>query len=90
MKLTKMTTVQQRSIPVLLKGNDALIRSQTGSGKTLAFVLPILDALQKVRPKINRADGVLVLVVVPSRELALQTYEVFDKLVKVSVFIVLF
>lgn len=84
MGLTTMTTVQQRSIPILLKGSDALVRSQTGSGKTLAYVLPILNGLQSIRPKINRSQGVMVLVIVPTRELALQTYETFLGLSRVS------
>nr|CAD7594109.1 unnamed protein product [Timema genevievae] len=75
-------TVQQKSIPVVLSGRDALIRSQTGSGKTLAYALPIVEALQRVRPKVCRADGIRAVVVVPTRELALQSYEVFIKLVK--------
>lgn len=70
---------------MILSGKDALIRSQTGSGKTLAYALPIVEALQVVRPKISRADGVRAVVVVPTRELALQTYEWFIKLVKVCV-----
>nr|CAD7568969.1 unnamed protein product [Timema californicum] len=80
--LEKLTTVQQKSIPVVLSGRDALIRSQTGSGKTLAYALPIVEALQRVRPKVCRADGIRAVVVVPTRELALQSYEVFIKLVK--------
>nr|CAD7394283.1 unnamed protein product [Timema cristinae] len=80
--LEKLTTVQQKSIPVVLLGRDALIRSQTGSGKTLAYALPIVEALQRVRPKVCRADGIRAVVVVPTRELALQSYEVFIKLVK--------
>lgn len=86
MGLTKMTVVQEKSIPILLENKDALIRSQTGSGKTLAFALPLLHKLQEIRPKINRADGVLALIVLPTRELALQTYEVFNKLVKVFIY----
>lgn len=82
--LHKLTTVQQKALPVVLSGKDALIRSQTGSGKTLVYALPIVEALQAVRPKISRADGVQAIVVVPTRELALQTYEWFIKLVKVS------
>lgn len=83
MNMTTMTLVQEKSIPILLTGRDALIRSQTGSGKTLAFALPLLHKLQEIRPKVNRSDGVLALIVVPTRELALQTYELFNKLVKV-------
>lgn len=80
--ITKMTTVQQLTIPVLLSGKDALVRSQTGSGKTLAYAVPILHSLQNIRPKISRTDGVRALVILPTRELALQTYECFLKLVR--------
>lgn len=66
-----------------MSGKDALIRSQTGSGKTLAYAIPIIESLQKIRPKISRSDGVKALIVLPTRELALQTYECFLKLVKV-------
>ena len=58
-------------------------RSQTGSGKTLAYALPIIEGLQAIRPKISRNDGIRVIVVIPTRELAVQTYELFIKLVKV-------
>jgi superfamily II DNA/RNA helicase len=82
--LQKLTNVQHKALPVILSGKDVLVRSQTGSGKTLAYALPIVEALQAVRPKISRADGVQAVIVVPTRELALQTYEWFIKLVKVS------
>ncbi|KAK6636924.1 hypothetical protein RUM43_010588 [Polyplax serrata] len=88
MGLTNTTTVQAKSIPILLGDKDALVRSQTGSGKTLAFALPMLHKLQEIRPKINRSDGVYALVITPTRELALQTYEVFNKLVKSYTWIV--
>uniref|UniRef100_A0A1B6DU77 ATP-dependent RNA helicase n=1 Tax=Clastoptera arizonana TaxID=38151 RepID=A0A1B6DU77_9HEMI len=81
-EVTQMTTVQKLSLPVLLSGKDALIRSQTGSGKTLAYALPIIESLQKIRPKISRSDGIKALVILPTRELALQSYECFLKLVK--------
>lgn len=86
--LQKLTTVQQKAIPLLLSTGDALIRSQTGSGKTLAYALPIIEELQSIRPKITRADGIRAVVVVPTRELALQTYEWFIKLVKPFTWIV--
>ncbi|KAI4457465.1 rna helicase [Holotrichia oblita] len=56
------------------------IRSQTGSGKTLAYAVPILDALQSISPRIKRTDGVQALIVLPTRELALQTHELFNKI----------
>lgn len=81
--MTKVTTVQRLSYPVIMSGKDTLVRSQTGSGKTIAYALPIVETLQKIRPKLQRSDGVRAVVVVPTRELALQTYECFVKLLKV-------
>ncbi|XP_041974020.1 probable ATP-dependent RNA helicase CG8611 [Aricia agestis] len=88
LNLTELMTVQQKSIPIILQGRDVLIRSQTGSGKTLAYALPLIEGLQAIRPKINRHDGVRVVVVVPTRELAVQTYELFVKLTKPFIWIV--
>ncbi|XP_014223293.1 probable ATP-dependent RNA helicase DDX31 [Trichogramma pretiosum] len=87
-KITKMTTVQKKAIPVIMSGKDVLIRSQTGSGKTLAYALPIIEKLQSVRPKLHRKCGIKALVIVPTRELAQQTYNCFLKLVKAFVWIV--
>lgn len=81
--VTKVTSVQKLALPVLLNGSDALVRSQTGSGKTLAYAIPIVEALHRVRPKMSRTDGIKAIVVLPTRELALQTYECFVKLIKV-------
>lgn len=80
--ISRMTSVQVKSIPVILAGKDALVKSQTGSGKTLAFALPILHMLQAIRPEVTRDQGVFALVVVPTRELAIQCLELFDKLCK--------
>ncbi|XP_013183316.2 probable ATP-dependent RNA helicase CG8611 [Amyelois transitella] len=82
LSLKELMTVQQNAVPIILQGRDVLIRSQTGSGKTLAYALPIVEGLQEIRPKLNRHDGIRVVVVVPTRELAVQTYELFVKLVK--------
>lgn len=62
------------------------IRSQTGSGKTLAYAVPILNALQSINPKVQRNDGVQAVIIVPTRELALQTHELFGK-INVSLYI---
>ena len=88
MQITKMTIVQQKAIPQILSGKDVLIRSQTGSGKTLAYALPIVEFLHRIRPKLNRNSGLKALIVVPTRELALQTYECFLKLIKSFTWIV--
>ncbi|KAJ3604345.1 hypothetical protein NHX12_029086 [Muraenolepis orangiensis] len=55
---------------------------QTGSGKTLSYGIPIVQSLQAVLPKIKRADGPLALILVPTRELAQQSFQIFQKLVK--------
>ncbi|KAI4503859.1 hypothetical protein M0802_001262 [Mischocyttarus mexicanus] len=88
MNITKMTTVQQMAIPQIFSGKDVLIRSQTGSGKTLAYAIPIIESLHKIRPKLTRSSGLNALIVVPTRELALQTYECFLKLRKPFTWIV--
>ncbi|XP_048777011.1 probable ATP-dependent RNA helicase DDX31 [Ostrea edulis] len=80
-KITQMTTVQQRALPYVLGGRDILVKSQTGSGKTLTFAMPLVQHLQGLAPKISRMDGVQALVIVPTRELAIQCFETFKKLV---------
>jgi superfamily II DNA/RNA helicase len=72
------TEIQAKTIPLILAGQDVMASAQTGSGKTAAFVLPIIELL-KARDKQPRA-----LVVVPTRELALQVEEQFKKLAKHS------
>uniref|UniRef100_A0AAQ5XMH6 ATP-dependent RNA helicase n=1 Tax=Amphiprion ocellaris TaxID=80972 RepID=A0AAQ5XMH6_AMPOC len=61
-------SVQKQSIPALLSGRDAVIRSQTGSGKTLSFAVPLVQSLQELQPKIQRSDGPLAVIIVPTRE----------------------
>ncbi|XP_059487931.1 probable ATP-dependent RNA helicase DDX31 [Neocloeon triangulifer] len=78
----KMTEVQRLAIPVILSGKDSVVRSQTGSGKTLAYSCPIIQDLQSIEPKLTRNDGIRALIIVPTRELALQSYEWLSKLTK--------
>lgn len=63
------TPIQARSIPPLLEGRDLLGQAQTGTGKTAAFALPLLSRL---KPKLKKPQ---VLVLTPTRELALQVAE---------------
>ena len=70
--ILKPTPVQQKSIPLILKGQNIMAQARTGSGKTLAFVLPIIESLEYKR---NEA-----LILVPTRELANQIYEVIKDL----------
>ena len=64
------TPVQEKTIPLALTGTDLLVSSQTGSGKTAAFMLPCLHRLGEPSPV--RGIGPRVLVLTPTRELALQ------------------
>ena len=72
------TPVQAAAIPLVLEGRDVLAGAQTGTGKTAAFVLPILQRLHDrplPRPERGGRSPVRVLVLVPTRELALQVEE---------------
>jgi ATP-dependent RNA helicase RhlE len=67
--------IQQQTIPAILQGKDVLGIAQTGSGKTASFVLPILQKLQGKQHNKNRFINALILV--PTRELAVQVGDVF-------------
>lgn len=88
LNVSTLTSVQRETIPVLLSGRDAVVRSQTGSGKTLSFAVPLVQSLQSLEPKVRRSDGPLAVVLVPTRELALQTFQTFQKLLKPFTWIV--
>ncbi|GAB3816449.1 DEAD/DEAH box helicase [Pontibacter rugosus] len=75
---TKPYPIQQQAIPAILKGKDVLGIAQTGSGKTASFALPILQRFAGLTPLRNRSIRGLVLV--PTRELAVQVGEVFQEL----------
>ncbi|MBL0027076.1 MAG: DEAD/DEAH box helicase [Saprospiraceae bacterium] len=72
---THPTPIQAESIPILLKGHDLLACAQTGTGKTAAFAIPIIQHL--VTNKSNQRK-IRVLIVTPTRELAIQIGESFD------------
>lgn len=67
--------IQEQAVPVILQGKDLMGIAQTGSGKTACFVMPILEKLQNTEVKKDR--NVQVLILVPTRELAIQIDEVF-------------
>lgn len=71
LKIAALNQMQEASIASTKKGNDILVLAPTGSGKTLAFLLPVLNNLKKEN------KGVQCLILVPSRELALQIEQVF-------------
>ena len=72
---TKPTPIQEMAIPSILEKKDLLGIAKTGSGKTASYVLPILSNLKGHTEKVDRNVNVLVLV--PTRELAVQVEEVF-------------
>lgn len=78
MGFTKMTQIQQRGIPPLMAGRDVLGAAKTGSGKTLAFLIPAVEMLSALRFKPRNGTGVIV--VSPTRELALQIFGVAREL----------
>lgn len=67
---SKPTPIQETAIPKILEGCDLLASAQTGSGKTAAFILPALNRLKK--PAAKQGQGPRVLILVPTRELAMQ------------------
>jgi ATP-dependent RNA helicase RhlE len=77
-KYTQPYQIQKEAIPAILDGKDILGIAQTGSGKTASFVLPILQQFQDYGSSKNR--HIKALVVVPTRELAIQVNEVFKLL----------
>ena len=67
MGFEKATPIQDQAIPHIMRGRDLIACAQTGTGKTAAFILPILDKLSG-----ETSDQTTVLIIVPTRELALQ------------------
>lgn len=66
---TQPTEIQERMIPLVLKGESAIGQSQTGTGKTFAYVLPILDKVDASRQEVQ------AVITAPTRELASQIYQ---------------
>ena len=79
------TPIQREAIPVLLEGKDLVGLAGTGTGKTAAFALPILHRLRAAKPK---KSGVAVLILTPTRKLAIQVaraVKAYGKPIKVEV-----
>lgn len=73
MRIFNPTRIQEKAVPALLEGRDAVIHAQTGSGKTLAFLLPLLGI---VDPSKNRVQAIIL---APSRELVTQIASVSER-----------
>ena len=72
---THPTPVQASAIPPALEGKDVLATAQTGTGKTLSFLIPIIEKLQAIKVK-----GASALILLPTRELAMQVEKAFRML----------
>jgi len=69
------TPVQAAAIPQALEGKDVLATAQTGTGKTLAFLIPVIEQLLE-----HKTAGIAALVLVPTRELAMQVVDQYNAL----------
>lgn len=78
MGFKRMTEIQHKSIRPLLEGRDLLAAAKTGSGKTLAFLIPVIELIVKLKFMPRNGTGVLILS--PTRELAMQTFGVLKEL----------
>ena len=74
LKIEALNEMQQTAIEAWKEGKDLILLSPTGSGKTLAYLLPLVQSLKE------GVEGVQAIVLVPSRELALQTDQVFKSM----------
>lgn len=77
---TKPTPIQQAAIPIALTGRDVCGGAETGSGKTAAFLLPVLERL--LRKRSDAPSAIRVLVLLPTRELAVQCFEAANNLAR--------
>jgi ATP-dependent RNA helicase RhlE len=74
-RFTTPTPVQAAAIPQALAGTDVIATAQTGTGKTLAFLIPVIEKLSQ-----HKTAGIAALVLVPTRELAMQVVAQYDAL----------
>jgi ATP-dependent RNA helicase RhlE len=74
-QFTNLTPIQERAIPPALEGRDVIGTAQTGTGKTLAFLIPLIETLQR-----EPARHTIALVLLPTRELAMQVHEQYEQL----------
>lgn len=75
------TDIQYKAIPPVLRGEDVLAIAQTGTGKTAAFAIPIIHLINQQK-NVSKTEGIQCVVMVPTRELAIQITEVFKTIGK--------
>lgn len=78
------TPIQMQGIPILLSGRDSIVISLTGTGKSLVFILPVimLAIEAEVKSPIKPGQGPFAVIIVPSRELAIQLHETINEFIK--------
>ena len=81
MGFNRPTDIQFKCIPHVLKNEDLLAVAQTGTGKTAAFGIPLISKIQEIKSK-TKTLGIRAIIMVPTRELALQITEVFHSLAR--------
>lgn len=96
--IKNLTKIQSLAIPELLKTRfnstiqnpelEFIINSGVGSGKILSYVIPIINNLALIEPKIDRTSGIYAMVLLPTRELAAKVSEVFVKLCRSFLWVV--
>jgi len=74
-QFTNLTPIQKRAIPPALEGRDVIGTAQTGTGKTLAFLIPLIETLYR-----EPARSTVALVLLPTRELAMQVHDQYEQL----------
>ena len=74
-QFTNLTPIQERAIPPALEGRDVIGTADTGTGKTLAFLIPVIETLNR-----EPARRTAALVLLPTRELAMQVHEQYERL----------
>lgn len=77
----KPTDIQFKAIPSIIAGEDVLAIAQTGTGKTAAFAIPVINKIHSYKTS-KRSTGIKCIVLVPTRELALQIGEVFTTIAR--------
>ncbi|MCP4883397.1 MAG: DEAD/DEAH box helicase, partial [Flavobacteriales bacterium] len=81
LEFKRPTDIQYKAIPPILRGEDVLAIAQTGTGKTAAFAIPIIHLISQQKST-NNSDGIQCVILVPTRELALQITDVFNDIGK--------
>jgi ATP-dependent RNA helicase RhlE len=74
-QFVNLTPIQERAIPPALEGRDVIGTAQTGTGKTLAFLIPLIETMN-----LEPAGHTVALVLLPTRELAMQVHEQYEQL----------